>query len=42
MVDDVLERTRAVQARVRLVPARVVVYLLLAGALFADQGWLGV
>jgi hypothetical protein len=35
-------RTYATRARVRLLPARVVVYLLLAGSLFADQGWLGV
>lgn len=34
MVDDVLERTGKAQARVRLLPARVVVYLLLAAALF--------
>ena len=39
MVDDVLERTGAVQRRVRLVPARVTVYLLLAAALFADLGY---
>lgn len=39
MVDDVLERTRTVQARVRLLPARVVVYLLLAAALFAECGY---
>jgi hypothetical protein len=39
MVDDVLERTRAGQVRVRLLPARVVVYLLLAGALFAELGY---
>lgn len=39
MVDDVLERTGRVQARVRLLPARVVVYLLLAAALFAECGY---
>ncbi|MFF8996369.1 IS4 family transposase, partial [Streptomyces sp. NPDC014983] len=39
MVDDVLARTRAVERRVRLVPARVTVYLLLAGALFAELGY---
>ena len=27
------------QQRLRLLPSRVVVYLLLAGALFAGQGW---
>src|SRR3569623_200277 len=42
MIDDVLERTRSAQARVRLLPARVVVYLLLAGALFAELGWVQV
>jgi hypothetical protein len=39
MVDDALERTGAVQSRVRLLPARVVVYLLLAGCLFAELGY---
>jgi hypothetical protein len=39
MVDDVLERTGRVQARVRVLPARVVVYLLVAAALFADLGY---
>ncbi|MFI0764683.1 IS4 family transposase [Streptomyces sp. NPDC021218] len=39
MVDEVLAATRAVQRRVRLVPARVTVYLLLAGALFAELGY---
>ncbi|WP_253209352.1 transposase domain-containing protein [Streptomyces niphimycinicus] len=39
MVDEVLAATRAVQRRVRLVPARVAVYLLLAGALFAELGY---
>jgi len=39
MVDDVLESTGRVQARVRVLPARVVVYLLLAAALFADVGY---
>ncbi|PWU48843.1 IS4 family transposase [Micromonospora globispora] len=42
MVDDVLERTGAVQSRVRLLPSRVVVYLLLAGGLFAELGWVQV
>jgi Insertion element 4 transposase N-terminal/Transposase DDE domain len=39
MVDEVLAQTRAVQRRVRLLPSRVVVYLLLAGALFAELGY---
>jgi hypothetical protein len=39
MVDAVLADTGAVQARVRLLPSRVVVYLLLAAALFADLGY---
>ncbi|WP_405181317.1 IS4 family transposase [Nocardia sp. NBC_01377] len=39
MVDAALESARAVQSRVRDLPSRVVVYLLLAGALFADIGY---
>jgi hypothetical protein len=39
MVDDVLASTRRTQTRVRLLPARVVMYLLLAGCLFADLGY---
>jgi hypothetical protein len=39
MVDAVLEQTCRVQRRVRDLPARVVVYLLLAGCLFADVGY---
>ena len=39
MVDAVLEQTCRVQRRVRDLPARVVVYLLLAGCLFADMGY---
>ncbi|MGR6318444.1 IS4 family transposase [Micromonospora soli] len=39
MVDEVLATTRRTQRRVRLLPARVVVYLLLAGCLFADLGY---
>jgi hypothetical protein len=39
MVDAALESTRAVQARVRDLPSRVVVYVLLAGALFAGIGY---
>lgn len=36
LVDAVLEETRAVQRRVRLLPARVVVYFVLTLALFED------
>jgi hypothetical protein len=39
MVDAALVETGAVQRRVRDLPARVVVYLLLAGCLFADLGY---
>jgi hypothetical protein len=39
LVDAVLEATRSVQARVRVLPSRVVVYLLLAGALFEGIGY---
>lgn len=39
MVDAVLAETNTVQQRVRDLPSRVVVYLLLAGALFADLGY---
>jgi hypothetical protein len=39
MVDAVLEETRRVQRRVRVLPARVVVYLLLAGCLFEELGY---
>ena len=39
MVDAVLEQTCRVQRRVRDLPARVVVYLLLAGCLFAELGY---
>jgi Insertion element 4 transposase N-terminal/Transposase DDE domain len=39
MVDAVLEETRRVQRRVRDLPARVVVYLLLAGCLFEELGY---
>jgi len=39
MVDDVLEMTGAVQARIRDLPSRVVVYLLLAAGLFAECGY---
>ena len=39
MVDDALARTDATQRRIRVLPARVVVYLLLAGCLFAELGY---
>lgn len=39
MVDEALIATSTAQRRVRLLPARVVVYLLLAGCLFAEVGY---
>ena len=39
LVDAALESTGRVQRRVRVLPSRVVVYLLLAGALFAEMGY---
>lgn len=42
MVDAVLAETGAVQQRVRDLPSRVVVYLLLAAALFTECGYRGV
>jgi hypothetical protein len=39
MVDAVLAETGTVQRRIRDLPARVVVYLLLAGCLFAELGY---
>lgn len=39
MIDAVVAQACRVQARVRRLPARVVVYLLLAGAFFEGQGW---
>jgi hypothetical protein len=39
MVDEALAETGTVQRRVRDLPARVVVYLLLAGSLFAELGY---
>jgi hypothetical protein len=42
MVDAVLERTCRVERRVRDLPARVVVYLLLAGCLFSELGYVQV
>lgn len=42
MVDAALEETRTVQQRLRALPSRVVVYLLLAGCLFPEAGYTGV
>ncbi|WP_272955781.1 IS4 family transposase [Mycolicibacterium frederiksbergense] len=39
LVDAALENTGRVQRRVRVLPSRVVVYLLLAGALFTEIGY---
>ncbi|MDT0305312.1 IS4 family transposase [Streptomonospora wellingtoniae] len=39
MVDEALAQTRRTQQRVRDLPSRVVIYLLLAGALFPELGW---
>jgi hypothetical protein len=39
MVDQALAATGTAQARVRVLPSRVVVYLLLAGCLFAELGY---
>ena len=39
MVDAMLAETGAVQRRVRDLPSRVVIYLLLAGCLFAELGY---
>lgn len=39
MVDEALQQTGRVQRRVRDLPSRVVVYLVLAGALFPELGW---
>ena len=39
MVDEALAATGTVQARMRDLPSRVVVYLLLAGCLFAELGY---
>ncbi len=39
MVDAVLAQTGTVQRRIRVLPARVTVYLLLAGCLFAELGY---
>jgi hypothetical protein len=42
MVDAVLAATHRVQQRVRLLPARVVVYVVLAGCLFVELGYVQV
>lgn len=42
MVDAALSATRSVQARLRDLPSRVVVYLILAACLFPETGYLGV
>jgi hypothetical protein len=42
VVDAVLAETGRTQQRVRMLPSRVVVYLLLAAGLFAEVGYLGV
>lgn len=42
MVDAVLAETGSVQRRLRVLPSRVVVYVLLAAGLFTEVGWLGV
>ena len=42
MVDEAVAAARVVQSRVRDLPSRVVVYLVLAGCLFPDVGWPGV
>ena len=39
MVDAALATAGGREQRLRRLPSRVVVYLLLAGALFAGQGW---
>ncbi len=42
MVDAALEATGTVQSRVRALPSRVVVYLVLAACLFPETGYGGV
>ncbi|HEX6685212.1 MAG TPA: IS4 family transposase [Candidatus Limnocylindrales bacterium] len=42
MVDEALSATGSVQSRLRDLPARVVVYLVLAGCLFPETGYSGV
>ncbi|MFI9388787.1 transposase domain-containing protein [Kutzneria sp. NPDC052558] len=42
MVDQALAATRTTQSRLRDLPSRVVVYLLLAACLFPETGYAGV
>ncbi|WP_371105977.1 MULTISPECIES: transposase domain-containing protein [Streptomyces] len=42
MVDEALRATRTTQTRLRDLPSRVVVYLLLAACLFPETGYSGV
>jgi hypothetical protein len=42
MVDEALTATKTAQSRLRELPSRVVVYLLLAACLFPEVGYLGV
>ncbi|MBB5940252.1 IS4 family transposase [Streptomyces zagrosensis] len=42
LVDEALASAGGLQQRVRRLPSRVVVYLLLAGALFTEMGWTGI
>jgi Insertion element 4 transposase N-terminal len=42
LVDDVLEETRAVQRRLRMLPSRVEIYSVLAMTLFPGLGYLRV
>jgi hypothetical protein len=42
MVDEALAATKATQSRLRNLPARVVIYLLLAACLFPEVGYPGV
>ena len=42
MVDEALAATKTIQSRLRDLPSRVVVYLLLAACLFPEVGYLGV
>lgn len=42
MVDEALAQTQRVQTRIRDLPSRVVVYLLLAACLFGEVGYSGV
>jgi hypothetical protein len=42
LVDAALAQTGRTQTRLRDLPARVMVYVLLAGCLFAELGYVGV